>query len=313
VRFPPAIVQLRRAQLVLILAVLVPTVLMIAVGIVLLAVGSSEATHIVAGVLVITFCTTAITGYILGSIFVGRGASLARVQSDFLSSVSHELRTPLTSIGLFMESLRDGRLSTEDQHRVLQLLGTEVARLDTLVGRLLELSRLESGAHVFERARVEVSDLAREALAAFDAATIGAPTPVEVELEPGLSVVGDRATLVRALANLLINAWKYTGETKSIALQARAVGRWIEIAVIDNGIGIPRDERRDMFEEFVRGKEATRRGTPGVGLGLALVRAVMRAHRGTIDVDSREGAGSTFRLRFPRGRLEAIGRAKAAA
>src|SRR5688500_19574155 len=79
------------------LAVLVPTVLMIAVGIVILAVGRSDAGHIVFGVLVLTFCTTAITGYILGSIFLGRGASLVRVQNDFLSSVSHELRTPLRS------------------------------------------------------------------------------------------------------------------------------------------------------------------------------------------------------------------------
>ena len=68
-----------------------------------------------------------------------------------------------------------------------------------------------------------------------------------------------------------------------------------------------------MFEEFVRGKEATRRGTPGVGLGLALVRAVVRAHKGNIEVTSRPGAGSTFRLRFPRGRLEAISPGKAAA
>ena len=312
-RFPPAIVQLRRAQLVLILAVLVPTVLMIAVGIVLLAVGGSEAGVIVAGVLVLTFCTTAITGYILGSIFVGRGASLARVQNDFLSSVSHELRTPLTAIGLFMESLRDGRLRAEDQPRVLQLLETEVARLDTLVGRLLELSKLESGAHVFERARVEVADLVREAQAAFDAATLSCPTRLAVDLAPGLSLVGDRATLVRAVANLLINAWKYTGEDKRIAIQAHSVGRWIEISVADNGIGIPRDERREVFEEFTRGKEATRRGTPGVGLGLALVRAVVRAHNGTVDVTSRPGAGSTFRLRLPRGRLESVRGGQAAA
>jgi two-component system, OmpR family, phosphate regulon sensor histidine kinase PhoR len=313
VRFPPAIVQLRRAQLVLILAVLVPTVLMIAVGIVLLALGNSEAGHIVAGVLVICFCTTAITGYILGSIFVGRGASLARVQNDFLSSVSHELRTPLTAIALFLESLRDGRLSRDDQTRVLDLLGTEVQRLDMLVGRLLELSRLESGAHVFRRERVEVAEIVREAVAAFDAATLGTPTPVAVDVEPGLSIVGDRATLVRAVSNLLVNAWKYTGNDKNIELQARGQGRWIEIAVTDNGIGIPRGERRDMFEEFVRGQEATRRGTPGVGLGLALVRAVVRAHKGTIVVVSREGAGSSFRMRLPRGRLDAITRGKAAA
>jgi two-component system phosphate regulon sensor histidine kinase PhoR len=313
VRFPPAIVQLRRAQLVLILAVLLPTVLMIAVGIVLLALGNTEAGHIVAGVLVLTFCSTAITGYILGSIFLGRGASLARVQNDFLSSVSHELRTPLTSIGLFMESLRDGRLSADDQHRVLRLLGGEVARLDTLVGRLLELSRLESGAHVYERVRVEVSDLVRDALSAFDAATLGAPTPVDVDVEPGLALIGDRATLVRAVSNLLTNAWKYTGDKKQIVLSARAVGRSIEIAVTDNGIGIPRDERRDVFDEFARGKEATRRGTPGVGLGLALVRTVVRAHRGTVEILSRPESGTTFRMRLPRGRIETAPAGQAAA
>jgi two-component system phosphate regulon sensor histidine kinase PhoR len=309
VRFPPAIVQLRRAQLVLILAVLVPTVLMIALGIVMLAVGGSKAVAIVAGVLVLTLCTTALSGYVLGSIFVERGVTLARVQSDFLSSVSHELRTPLTSIGLFMESLRDQRLAPADQHQVLELLGTEVRRLDALVVRLLELSRLDSGAHVFERARVEVGDLVRDALAAFDAATLRCPTRVAVQVPPGLVLVGDHATLVRAISNLLVNAWKYTGDDKRITVEGRAAGRSIELVVSDNGIGIPRDEQRDVFDEFTRGREVTRRGVPGVGLGLALVRAVVRAHRGSIVVVSRPGAGSTFRLRLPRGRVEALARA----
>ncbi len=298
VRFPPANVQLRRAQLVLILAVLVPTVLMTAVGIVLLAMRSREATTVTAGVLVLTFCTTAITGYILGSIFLGRGASLVRVQNDFLSSVSHELRTPLTSIGLFIDSLRDGRLEPADQRRVLDLLGAEVGRLDTLVGRLMELTRLETGAHVFERARVDVADLVHDAIAAFDAATLSCPTPVAVDLEPGLTLVGDRATLVRAIANLLINAWKYTGPDKDIAVSARLAGRWIDIVVRDNGIGVKAEERGQIFEEFARGKQAVDSGTPGVGLGLAFVRAIMRAHRGRVDVSSRGHEGSAFRLRL---------------
>jgi two-component system phosphate regulon sensor histidine kinase PhoR len=304
VRFPPANVQLRRAQLVLILAVLVPTILMIAVGIVMLAVGSSEATRIVAGVLVLTFCTTAISGYILGSIFLGRGASLVQVQNDFLSSVSHELRTPLTAIGLFIESLRDGRLGLDDQQRVLHLLGGEVARLDTLVGRLIELSRLESGAQAVERKRLEVSEVVRDALAVFATATLADPTPVAVDVPAGLTLMGDRATLARAVSNLLINAWKYSGPDKQIAATARVVGRRVEIAVSDNGFGIPRDERRAIFEEFTRGKEATRRRTPGVGLGLAVVRAIVRAHGGTVEVTSREGHGSTFRLCLPIGSAE---------
>jgi two-component system phosphate regulon sensor histidine kinase PhoR len=304
VRFPPANVQLRRAQLVLILAVLVPTVLMTAVGIVLLAISSREATTVVAGVLVLTFCTTAITGYILGSIFMGRGASLVRVQNDFLSSVSHELRTPLTSIGLFIESLRDGRLDPSDQKRVLNLLGAEVDRLDMLVGRLMELTRLETGAHVFERARVDVADIVKEALAAFDAATLAAPTKVEVSIEPGLAITGDRATLVRAVSNLLINAWKYTGADKRIGVAARHAGRWIEIVVRDNGQGVTTEEKGEIFEEFARGRRAMESGTPGVGLGLAFVRAIARAHRGKVDVSSRPNEGASFRLRLRGGRRQ---------
>src|SRR5499426_3645630 len=157
-RFPPANMQLRRAQLVLMLATLMPTIMMTAVGIVLLLLGR-DTPSVVAGVLVLTFCTSGITGYILGSIFVGKGASLVRVQNDFVSAVSHELRTPVTSIRLLLESLRDGRLSDGDREQVLTLLARETERLEQLVGRVLELSRLESGAHVYARDRVDIRDL----------------------------------------------------------------------------------------------------------------------------------------------------------
>jgi two-component system phosphate regulon sensor histidine kinase PhoR len=295
VRFPPANVQLRRAQLALILAVLVPTLLMTIVSIVMLAMGSSEARTVVPAVLGLTFCATAISGYILGSIFVGKGASLVRVQNDFLSSVSHELRTPLTAIGLFIESLQNERLPADHQRKVLGLLGGEVGRMDTLVGRLLELSRMESGAHVFERARVDVAQMVNDAVAAFDASTLGRPTPVALALAPGLALVGDHATLVRAVCNLLLNAWKYTDEDKRIAVEARAQGRFVLIAVHDNGIGVPREERRRVFQAFMRGQRAIDRGSPGVGLGLAFVRTIARAHGGKVEVLSSPG-GSTFRL-----------------
>jgi two-component system, OmpR family, phosphate regulon sensor histidine kinase PhoR len=302
-RFPPASVQLRRAQLVLMLAALLPTVLLTVLGIVLLVIGASSAATVVIGVLVLAFCTSAITGYILASLFVGRGASLARVQNDFLSSVSHELRTPLTSIRLFLESLRDGRLEPADTRHVLDLLGGEVERLDKLVLRVLELSRMEAGRHAFERARVEVAEVVSDAVAAFDAATLPDPTPVEIDVEPGLAMVGDPPTLSRAIANLLINAWKYSGPDKQIRLHAAAVGRHVEISVIDNGFGVSRVEQLDIFDEFTRGRGAIDGRTAGVGLGLSFVRAIARAHKGKISVWSRPGGGSTFRLRLPRGRL----------
>lgn len=298
-RFPPAIIQLRRAQVILMLAVLVPTVLMTALGVILLAVGSSSIS-IFTGVLVLAFCTTAVTGYILVSIFVGKGATLARVQNDFFSSVSHELRTPLTSIRLLLEPLAAGKLTEGERQQVASLLSREVTRLDGLLVRTLDLSRIQSGRHAFTMAPVPVAELVSEAIAAFDAVTATRPTPVAVSIEDDLTVHGDRETLVRALVNLLTNAWKYSGDDKQLRIVARAAGRRVELDVIDNGFGIEPAERAELFDGFVRGKAALDHGTPGVGLGLAIVRAIVRAHRGRIEVMSEPGHGSTFRLRLPR-------------
>ena len=282
------------------LATLVPTVLMTALGIALLA-GGSSSVRLVIGLLVVTFCTTSITGYILGSIFVSRGASMARVQSDFLSGVSHELRTPLTSIRMFIETLRDDRLTDPvDKRQCLDLLNQEVGRLEGLVERLLELSRIETGKHDFHRDPVPIDDVVSDALTAFDVATLTSNMPMtfDVNIEPDLVVTGDRAALGQAVINLLTNAWKYTPDkNKHIQLTARTRGdKWVEIAVSDNGPGIPRDERKQIFDKFERGKDAIDSRKGGVGLGLATVRAIIRAHKGRVEVHSRVGHGSEFRI-----------------
>lgn len=294
----PANVQLRRAQLILMLATLVPTVLMTGLGIVLLAVGSSSV-GIVIGLLVLTFCTSSITGYILGSMFVSRGASMAKVQNDFLSGVSHELRTPLTSIRMFIETLRDERLTDpDDKRQCLDLLKQEVARLEGLVERLIELSRIETGKHQFNSDAVAVTDLVRDALTAFDVATLANKVTVDVDVEPGLVVTGDRAALSQTLVNLLVNAWKYTPEQgKEIRLAARTHSeKWVELTVSDNGPGIPWGEQRHIFDKFERGKGAIDGGIGGVGLGLATVRAIVRAHKGRVELHSRPGRGAEFRI-----------------
>lgn len=281
------------------LAVLLPTVAMTAVGIILLVLGSTTST-VVAAILILTFCTSGITGYVLVSVFVGKGASLVRVQNDFVSAVSHELRTPVTSIRLFIESLSTGRLDAAEQAQVLSLLGRETDRLEVLVDRVLELSRLQTS-HTYKRERLSVAALVEESIAAFDALTLTKPTKIHVEVEPGLTVIGDRPTLVRALVNLLTNAWKYTGEDKKISILAHNAGRRIEILVRDNGIGIERGEQLAIFEQFNRGRGATRRGIPGIGLGLAFVRTIIHNHKGKIDFSSRPGE-TEFRIRLKKRR-----------
>src|SRR5687767_7107597 len=138
------------------LAALLPTVLMIALGIVMLAIGADTGA-VVIGVLVLALCTTSVTGYILGSIFVSRGAQVARFQHDFLSLVSHELRTPLTSILMFLDTLRDERLTDPaEKKQCLDILDREVRRLDHLLERLLQLSKIQTGRSDFAREAVVV-------------------------------------------------------------------------------------------------------------------------------------------------------------
>jgi two-component system phosphate regulon sensor histidine kinase PhoR len=300
VRFQRANLQLRRAQLILMFVVLLPTIAMLSVGVVLIATADGSVAAIISGVLVLTFCTSGITGYILGSIFVSKGAALARLQNDFVSHVSHELRTPLTSIHLFIDSLRDGRLAADDREQVVSLLARETLRLEGLVGRVLELSRLQSS-YVYAREAIDLAPVVDEAIAAFDALTLQRPTPIARHLPPGLQIVGDRPTLVRALVNLLTNAWKYSGDDKQIEISASEGRRWTDVVVRDNGPGIPPDEQRTIFEQFQRGAAAHANGAPGLGLGLSFVHAIVRGHRGKLALESVPGH-TVFRIRLRRRR-----------
>jgi two-component system, OmpR family, phosphate regulon sensor histidine kinase PhoR len=280
------------------LAALVPTIMLTFVGILMLVLGHESMPTLIFGVLILTLCTSGITGYILGSIFLGKGASLVRVQNDFVSAVSHELRTPVTSLRLLLESLQTGKLGDADRQQVLELLARETARLELLVTKVLELSRLESN-HVFARERVDVAELVDEAIAAFQASTLDKPTPVMKKLLPHLALVGDRSMLVRALLNLLMNAWKYTGEQKHITVEATGIGRWVELVVRDNGSGIAPDEQREIYDQFKRGRAAYESGAPGVGLGLAFVRTIVRGQKGKLALDSKPGE-TAFKIRLPR-------------
>ena len=303
----PTIIFLQRARMVFMLTALIPTVLMTVIGVVLLATGGSKSAAVVGGILVLAFCATALAGYVLGTILVSRGASLAAVQNEFLSAVSHELRTPLTSIRLFIDTLREDRVNDPvEKQRCLTVIHQELARLDGLVGKLLTLSRIESRHAAFDRRPVAVADIVKEALVAFEAIRFGTEVDLRVALEPGLVVNGDQSALAQALANLLGNAWKYTPpQGKRIELLATADATDVSIVVADNGVGIPGSEQKAIFKKFQRGSAAINSGSTGTGLGLAVVRAIVTAHQGKIDVRSEENRGARFRILLPRQPAEA--------
>lgn len=298
----PASVMIARAQVTFLAAILVPTVASTALGIVVLAIGEGGA-NLLVGVLLLAFCTTTLTGYILGTNFLTRGASLAHVQNDFVSTVSHELRTPLTSIRMFIETLQSERLTDPNEKKdCLRLLAQEVDRLQGLVTKVIELSRWETGRVAVDLEMVDLGSVVADAVDALRASTLSRPVEIKMDLAEAIEVEGDGASLTLAVSNLLTNAWKYGTEGREGGIRVKLEGtdKEVVISVADDGPGIPWTEQRKIFDQFERGRSAMDNRSIGSGLGLAIVRAIVHAHGGKVELRSFPGRGSEFRIRLPR-------------
>jgi len=228
-----------------------------------------------------------------------RAYKLSRLKTDFVANISHELRTPLTSVRLFAETLREGRAeSPEEVRECVELLSSESERLSNLVEKLLSWSRLESGRQMLQQEKTEVPALLEEIGEAYKAQQL--PATYQTELEKDLPPVNvDRDAMAQVVLNLLHNAVKYTGDEKRIRLRARRAGRSVAIEVEDNGPGVRQQDRKRIFERFYRADDLLSRKTEGTGLGLAISKKIVEAHGGRIEVDSRLGVGSTFRIVLP--------------
>ncbi len=288
----------RRIIILLVALVVVPTVLLLAVGVVLLFLG--ELSDIVMGILVLALSGAATTGVILVWVFVRREANLSQLQSDFVSKVSHELRTPLTAIRLFTETieLRRGDTATED--KCIAGLARESHRLQELIDRLLDWGRMESGRRVYLVEPTSVETIVHAAVAATESLQLGPDGNLELQVEPDLPLIdADAGALTDAIVNLLTNAIKYGGSPARIRVAARREQNHVVVSVTDNGAGIERAEHKRIFQKFYRVDDRLAREREGSGLGLAIVKHVIEAHKGRVDVESAPGQGSTFKVVLP--------------
>ena len=231
----------------------------------------------------------------------------ARRRQDFVSNVSHELKTPLTSIRMFIETLQTGRFDNpEEEMQYLSIIGQESERLNRLVERVLNFTRMEEGRKVYRMHGEEPAEIIRGAVdmmqAQFDEAECDFEMHIDDDLPP---VEADRDAVSEVIINLLSNALRYTGSEKRIRLDAAAASGEVRIAVTDNGIGLSADERKRVFNKFYRAENERTLETEGTGLGLAISKHIAEAHRGRITVDSMPGEGSTFTLILPAGRRSA--------
>jgi len=295
----PSLIRTRGLLSVLVGTVVLPAFLSISVGIVALALWREDF-DIVFGVLVLVFAVLSVIGAFVTLALLRRSERLVEMQSDFVANVSHELRTPLAGVRLMVETLERNRAEDPVQRaEVLALLAGGVSRLEAIVERILRWRRLEAGAMAYDWEDVDAEAVVREAVAPFVEVPGGSAAEIELLVRGPLPRIrGDRAALLDAVHNLVENAVKFGGERGPVEVLVASIGREIVIEVRDQGPGIPRRERRRIFERFYRAAVHLR-SKQGSGLGLAIVRQVIADHGGRITVESEPGVGSAFIVRLP--------------
>ncbi len=236
-----------------------------------------------------------------------------QVRTDFVANISHELKTPVGAMSVLAETL-EGESDPSTIERIVARIIGEAHRASTTIDDLLELSRIELGGER-QIEPMTVDDVMRGALDRVQEMSaqrgIGISTldPVASDgVRAGATTIrGDRRQLVSALGNLVENAVKYSTDDGAVQMRASVADGWLEIAVVDHGVGIPQRDLDRIFERFYRVDRARSRATGGTGLGLSIVRHVATNHGGAVLVSSTEGEGSTFVLRLPVGGPSAAG------
>ncbi len=234
-----------------------------------------------------------------------RAERMAQRQIEFVAGVTHELRTPLAVIRSAAENLADGLVGDPIHVRTYgALVRSEGRRLTEMVEQVLELAGAEAGRTAPVRKPVPIERLVDEAIESCEGELRAAGVTVNREMREELPpVLGDAGALRRAIRNLIDNAIKYTGDSRTIGVRARTRdgerGPEVELTVEDEGLGIAADDLPRIFEPFYRGQDATSRAIRGSGLGLSLVRRIIESHGGRITVESERARGSAFTVVLP--------------
>ncbi|MDA1184160.1 MAG: ATP-binding protein [Acidobacteria bacterium] len=215
-----------------------------------------------------------------------------------LDSVAHDLRTPMTRLRARAERALQSN-DTDDQREALVTCLEESERMLAMLETLMDISEAETGTMRLDRRAVALEALVGEVVSLYEEVAEEKGIAVVTEVEPGVAVEADQGRLRQALANLLDNALKYTPAGGRVTVDARREGSTVRLDVADTGIGIASNDLPRIWERLYRGDQS--RAERGLGLGLSLVRAIVLAHGGTVDVITTPGRGSTFTIRLPGG------------
>lgn len=223
-----------------------------------------------------------------------------KIRKDFVANVSHELKTPITSIKGFAETmLDDDQIDPATLNQFLTIIYNESDRLQILIQDLLELTNLEREEFDLELKQVNLSSLIEGTVLVVQDQAVKKDVDLTVNVSQDLTILGDEARLKQVILNLLYNAINYIKGEGLVTITAKQEQHWINIAIKDNGIGIPKGVIDRIFERFYRVDQGRSRNTGGTGLGLAIAKHIVEAHNGLIEVDSEFNKGSTFTIKLP--------------
>jgi two-component system phosphate regulon sensor histidine kinase PhoR len=242
---------------------------------------------------------------IVGVWFVFRNikkeVELAEVKSDFVSNVSHELRTPLSLISMFSETLEMDRIKSEEKKKeYYSIISQEANRLGKIVNSILNFSKMEAGKRHFNFVDSYLNDVAENVYRSYKFHLEQKGFSFKIVKDETIPIIKiDEEAVSEAIVNLLDNAVKYSDNKKEITVSTGIENNFAFVEVEDKGIGIPDKDQKKVFEKFFRVSSGLVHTTKGTGLGLTLVKHIMDAHKGKIELFSEVGKGSKFRLLFP--------------
>lgn len=228
-------------------------------------------------------------------------AAVNRLKNDFVATVTHELKTPLASMRVLVDTLLEGNYNDQQQAKeYLELIAKENKRLTGLIDNFLTFSRMERNKQAFEMVPASAKAIALAAAEAVKTKFNGGICKFTVTIDDDLaSISADTDAMVTVLVNLLDNAYKYSGDEKEIELAVYDKNGQMCFAVKDNGIGMSNRAMKKIFERFYQVDSRLSRDAEGCGLGLSIVKFIVDAHDGTIEVDSETGKGSVFVVKIP--------------